>query len=74
MHKEVCGIVEPTNLSRGNLSREIGHAPFVSAHSIPPCTPNLATKIMPTKIARLKLSGKFPMGLGILSLRIKIVL
>ena len=28
-------------------------------------TPNLPTQIIPTKIARLKLSRKFPMGLGI---------
>ena len=28
-------------------------------------TPNLPTKITPTKIARLKLSGKSPTGLGI---------
>ena len=27
------------------------------------CTPNLPTNIVPTHIARLKLSGKFPIGL-----------
>ena len=38
------------------------------------CTPNLHTNIIPTNIARLKLSGKFPMGLEIPPLRIKITL
>ena len=28
-------------------------------------TPNLPTNIVPTNIARVKISGKFPMGLGI---------
>ena len=37
-------------------------------------TPNLPTNITPTNIARLKLSGKFPMGLGIPPLYIKIML
>ena len=37
-------------------------------------TPNLPTNITPTKIAWLKLSGKFPMGLGIPPLNIKIML
>ena len=37
-------------------------------------TPNLPTKIIPTKIAGLKLSGKLPMGLGIPPLRIKIMI
>ena len=37
-------------------------------------TPNLHTKIIPTKIAWLKLSGKFPMGQGIPPLNIKILL
>ena len=37
-------------------------------------TPNLPTKIIPTTIARLKLSGKFPMGLEIPPLTIKILL
>ena len=36
------------------------------------CTPNLPTNIPPTNIARLKLSGKFPMGLKIPPLKIKI--
>ena len=31
-----------------------------------PCfTPYLPTNIVPTNVVRLKLSGKFPMGLGI---------
>ena len=37
-------------------------------------TPSLRTKITPTKIARLNISGKFPMGLGIPTLTIKILL
>ena len=37
-------------------------------------TPNFPTKIIPTKIAWLKLSGEFPMGLGIPPLVIKIML
>ena len=37
-------------------------------------TPNLPTNIVPTNIARVKLSGKSPMGLGIPPLRIKIML
>ena len=37
-------------------------------------TPNLPTSIIPTNIARLKLSGKSPMGLGISPLTFKIVL
>ena len=37
-------------------------------------TPNHATKIIPTKTAWLKLSGKFPMGPGIPPLKIKIML
>ena len=41
---------------------------------LPGSTPNLPTKIMPTKIAWLKLSGKFSMGLGIPPLKIKILL
>ena len=39
-----------------------------------PSTPNLPTKIIPTKIARLQSSGKFPMGLGIPPLELKIML
>ena len=35
--------------------------------------PNLLTKIIPAKIARLKLSGKFPIALGIPPLIIKIM-
>ena len=37
-------------------------------------TPNLPTNIIPTKIARVNFYGKFPMGLGIPPLRIKIML
>ena len=37
-------------------------------------TPNLPTNIVPTNIARLKLSGKFPMRLGIPPLKIHTVL
>ena len=37
-------------------------------------TPDLPTNIVPTNIARLKLSGKSPMGLGISPLEFKIVL
>ena len=37
-------------------------------------TPNLPTNITPTQIAWVKLSGKFPMGLGIPPLKIKIML
>ena len=37
-------------------------------------TPNLPTKTIPTKIAWLKLSGNFPMGLGIPPLKIQILL
>ena len=44
------------------------HTPRVSR------TPNLPTKIIPTKIRRLKISGKFPMGLRIAPLGIKILL
>ena len=36
--------------------------------------PNLPTKIIPTKTAWLKLSGKFPMGLGIPPLKINTML
>ena len=35
-------------------------------------TPNLPTNITPASIARLKLSGKFPAGLGIPPLKFKI--
>ena len=38
------------------------------------CTPNLSTGIIPTKIAWLKLSGNFPMGLGVPPLKLKILL
>ena len=38
------------------------------------CTPDLPTNIIPTNIAWLKLCGKFPMGLGMSPLRIKIML
>ena len=37
-------------------------------------TPNLPTNITPTNIARLQLSGKFPMGLRIPPLQIKTTL
>ena len=37
-------------------------------------TPNLPTNIIPTKIAWLKLSWKFPTGQGISPLKIKIML
>ena len=37
-------------------------------------TPNLSTKIVPTKIRSLETSGTFPMGLGIPPLQIKILL
>ena len=37
-------------------------------------TPNLPTNSIPTKIAWLRLSGRFPMGLGIPPLRIKLML
>ena len=37
-------------------------------------TPNLPAKIVLAQIARLKLSGKLPMGLGIPPLKIKILL
>ena len=37
-------------------------------------TPNLPTKIVPTNIARLKLSGKSPMDVRIPPLQIKIML
>ena len=37
-------------------------------------TPNLPTNIMPTKIARLKLSGKSPMDLRIPPIQIKVML
>ena len=37
-------------------------------------TPNLPTKIIPAKIRWLNVSGKFPMGMGIPPLRIKIML
>ena len=37
-------------------------------------TPNLPTNVVPTNIARLKLSGKSPMGLGIPPLKINIML
>ena len=37
-------------------------------------TPNLPTNIIPTNITWLKLSGKFPVGLGIPPVQIKIVL
>ena len=39
-----------------------------------PTTPNLPTKIVPINIARLKLSGKSPMDLGIPPFLIKIML
>ena len=39
-----------------------------------PLTPNPPINIVPTNIARLKLSGKSPMNLGIPPLQIKIVL
>ena len=37
-------------------------------------TPNLPTNIVPTNISGLKLSGNFPMGLGIPTLKTKIML
>ena len=37
-------------------------------------TPNLPTSIIPTKIARLKLSGEFPMGLEIPPLKSRLCL
>ena len=37
------------------------------------CTPNLPTKIIPCKIAWLKLSGEFPMGLEIPLLKLKLI-
>ena len=37
-------------------------------------TPNLPTKIIPAKIARLELSGEFPMGLKMPTLKNKIAL
>ena len=41
----------------------------------PECvTPNLPTKIAPTKICRLKTSGKFPMDMRSATLKIKILL
>ena len=45
-----------------------------SRSSVRGSTPNLRTKIIPTKIAWLKLSGRFPMGLGVPPLKIKILL
>ena len=38
------------------------------------CKADFPTNIIPTKIARLELSGKSPMGLGIPPLRIKVML
>ena len=37
-------------------------------------TPNLPTNIIPTKIACLRLSGRFPVGLGLQPLKMKFVL
>ena len=39
-----------------------------------PCTPNPPTNIIPTKIARLELSGRFPRGMRIPPLNIKMML
>ena len=38
------------------------------------CTPNLPTNVTPANTTRVKLSGKFPMGLGIPPLVINIML
>ena len=53
------------------VSAPAGNGSRVDAEAI---TPNLPTKITPTMIAWLKLSRKFPMGLRIPPLRIKILL
>ena len=37
-------------------------------------TPNLPTNIVPTNIARLKLSGRSPMGLGIPPFKLNVML
>ena len=47
---------------------------IISTDTDNPLTPNLPNKIISTKIRWLKLSGKFPMGLGIPPLKIKILL
>ena len=39
-----------------------------------PCTPNLPTRIIPTKIPLLKITGEFPRDMRIPPLRIKILL
>ena len=60
------------------FARPAGRAPLRSSPRTSPerraATPNLPTKIIPTKRARLELSGKSPLGLGIPSLNIKILL
>ena len=50
------------------------HLQGISLYKGYPFTPNLPTSITPTKIAWLKTSGKFPMGLGIPRLKTKIML
>ena len=50
-----------------------GQSPRVRGAHLGTDKPNLPTKLSPTKIACLKLSGRFPMGLGIPPLKIKIL-
>ena len=47
---------------------------LVPTRGLKDITPNLPTKLIPAKIRRFKISGRFPMGLGIPPLNIKILL
>ena len=52
-------------LSRSSPRSSAAGAATPARQSGRSCTPNLPTNMVPTKIARLKLSGKSPMDLGI---------
>ena len=63
-------------VARGERLRDLprdGYPVISSGWALGPgAAPNLPTKIIPAKIARLKLPGRSPMGLGIPPLKIKI--
>ena len=60
--------------SQPKQRRGVAPPPRTGRRRLPNATPNPPTNIVPTSIARLRLSGSFPTGMRIPSLRIEIML
>ena len=71
----VCAEVARPALGSVLAGRSAMPRPYLAARKLTlGSKSNLPTKIVPAKIAWLKLSGKFPLGLGIPPLQIQIML